>query len=1241
MADIDNLNFKVLLNDDEFNKKVEKDIQLAEKLNTTLSNVMNMKLDVGNVQKHTTAIRETNTALSGTESLMRTISQLTGIAFGVAGIRRFTSELIKTTGAFEVQKMALTSMLQDAEKADEIFSTLRKNALESPYTFQDLTKFAKQLTAFNIPTDQLVETEKRLADVAAGLGVDMGRIILAYGQVKAAGVLKGTELRQFTEAGVPLLEQLAKQIEEVEGKTVSLSEVFSRITKKQIPFEMVEEAFRRMTSEGGKFFNMQSVLVETLQGKIGKLRDVWQQALYDLGTANSGLLKGGVDAITAIVANLDEIGKRLPELITAWGAYATVQAVVEAGSIRLAVANSKVITALKSVFSWVSKNPYAILAAGLVIVTTEAIRFGKEIYDSTHKAQLAQKEFNNALKETSGAISAEREELRRLAMIAGNELNTMKQRTDAIDVINAKYGEYLNNLGIEKVSVDNLGTAYDKLTEAIANKYLAQLREQTVAGSEERLADARTALIAFNADFIKKTPITRGANVGKTYGAGGLGKIQGEIERFISEHPNYDMEALTNAIANIYYKYGLEIKAGSAQAGQLYKVASDYVEASQLLKTAENNFNSFAKGYGTSLGLFGGGAIVNNPNATPNGNEWGNDWNPLGGNKNPVVDTDKAIAEADKELAAILKETTKELDDRIKAMDEFEGFISDWERSSGVKFGSGVKFKLSSLIADKGQDDLNVLHEYEKQTQNITTAFQKGTPAYEKAKKKLDEWKASMDSSNMATFQEKVRGLADDIFKEGMEGFDLTNWNEKTLSQILKIKEAVAGLEIPDDIKGMLDKDSLDILQQSLKKLLDSFTDKTITPETMKKVASTTKYAAREVLQLASAFSELGEATGDARLQEAGDSIQRIGDFASSVSQGWQQGGVAGAAIGAVVSMATMIMSDLAKDEREVAEQTERAKQAAISYAKAMKEAAIAANDTIFGTNDLGKFREYISLYEKQKKIIQDLRKALDEKFPGLSEALGYGDDDESFIAKLKSDLEAGNLQSPNLLSFLQDYEEAAKAIDDTMESIFGNIVSDAADKIVDTWWEAGNAALDYADILGDVAKAYAKMMVQQLLFDEVFDDSTQTALKEAFRAGDASTAMRIVAEAMERAEQMLPVAEKTLEAFEPYRNLGSGVESNSLGSGIKSITEDTASLLASYINAIRADVSAMRLLQEKGFASIELLGTSVPTLNEYLAQIAASNFDIAQSNQSILNELRSVIGSPGTSGMVVRVETA
>lgn len=267
----------------DFKKAVEKAAEAQKDLNDKMK-----AMPASKVRAFTDDVQRANKHLINTSSLMRNITQLTGVYFGAMGVRRFLSSLIEVTGQFEVQRMALRSMLQDADKADRIFGQFRQLALQSPYTFQEFAKFGKQLTAFNIPAENLVDTTKMLADVAAGLGVDMQRIILAYGQIKSAGVLKGTELRQLTEAGVPILDQLAKQIEETTGKTVQLAEVFDMIRKKQISFEMVEQAFREMTAEGGKFYNMQEVLVETLQGRIGKLKDVWQQAFMTLGHRRGG-----------------------------------------------------------------------------------------------------------------------------------------------------------------------------------------------------------------------------------------------------------------------------------------------------------------------------------------------------------------------------------------------------------------------------------------------------------------------------------------------------------------------------------------------------------------------------------------------------------------------------------------------------------------------------------------------------------------------------------------------------------------------------------------------------------------------------------------------------------------------------------------------------------------------------------------------------------------------------------------
>ena len=217
-------------------------------------------------------------------------------------------------------------------------------------------------------------------------------------------------------------------------------------------------------------------------------------------------------------------------------------------------------------------------------------------------------------------------------------------------------------------------------------------------------------------------------------------------------------------------------------------------------------------------------------------------------------------------------------------------------------------------------------------------------------------------------------------------------------------------------------------------------------------------------------------------------------------------------------------------------------------------------------------------------------------------------------------------------------YAEAMENVDDVMIQLFGNIVSDMADKIVDSWYEAGNAALDYSDILSDVAKSYAKLIVQQTLFDTIFNEDRKKALSEAFLSGNSDEAMNIIAEAMQKAVTIAPVVTQSLEALRPYITETSANDSNNLGNGIKSITEETASLLASYLNAIRADVSVIRGIQEQGFGAI---GESLPTLNDYLNQIAANTFDSAQNTASILDELRSVIGGEGSSGMVVRVQTS
>ena len=125
----------------------------------------------------------------------------------------------------------------------------------------------------------------------------------------------------------------------------------------------------------------------------------------------------------------------------------------------------------------------------------------------------------------------------------------------------------------------------------------------------------------------------------------------------------------------------------------------------------------------------------------------------------------------------------------------------------------------------------------------------------------------------------------------------------------------------------------------------------------------------------------------------------------------------------------------------------------------------------------------------------------------------------------------------------------------------------------------------------------------------------------------------------------MAPQIEQILEPLRPYiKETGqSGASENTLSSGIKSITENTASLLASYVNAMRADLSVIRNMQASGWQDVKAIreavqGQYIPTYNEYMAQIAANTYDTAQSNMEILSRLKSVITVSPTGGSAVRM---
>lgn len=237
--------------------------------------------------------------LNTTDQLQRKLALL----FSISAIQGYMDKLVNVRKEFELQQKSLQVLLRDKDQADKLWQQTVDLAVKSPFRVSQLVSYTKQLAAYRIESDKLYDTTKMLSDVSAGLGVDMQRIILAFGQVRAANFLRGTELRQFTEAGIPMLDELAQMFTELEGRVVRAGDVFERISKRMVTFRDVEEVFKRMTSSSGVFYNMQEEQSKTLFGMISNLHDSIDLMLNDIGRSNDGIIKDMVSLTRDLVEN--------------------------------------------------------------------------------------------------------------------------------------------------------------------------------------------------------------------------------------------------------------------------------------------------------------------------------------------------------------------------------------------------------------------------------------------------------------------------------------------------------------------------------------------------------------------------------------------------------------------------------------------------------------------------------------------------------------------------------------------------------------------------------------------------------------------------------------------------------------------------------------------------------------------------------------------------------------------------
>lgn len=420
-------------------------------------------------------------------------AQRMAFAFSVGSVKNFVEQIASVRGQFELSERSLEAILQNKPKADEIFNKTVELAVKSPFRIKDLVDYTRQLSAYRIESDKLYDTTKRLADVSAGLGVDMGRLILAYGQVKAAAYLRGSEVRQFTEAGINMYGELQQYFKEVKGEAYTTAQIVDMISKRKVTFEDVEAIFQRITDKGGTFYNMQEIQAEALQGKISNLKDAFDVMLNDIGKANEGTMKGMVSWGTSLLDNwktLAEIGKALIPILIAIKANSMFaktslgQAFSQASGTGIVRYKALFVNSLNGMkkalkdFGGLVKSSLSGIGVGLAIYAVAEVI--TTVYDKISKYNENVRKAEEETIKAKGAIGALAGTYNDLANAATNansklggkdlEKNIEDRRTTLQKLIDAASKDGLTfKINVDSLDVNQLNTTFSKVEKEYKN----------------------------------------------------------------------------------------------------------------------------------------------------------------------------------------------------------------------------------------------------------------------------------------------------------------------------------------------------------------------------------------------------------------------------------------------------------------------------------------------------------------------------------------------------------------------------------------------------------------------------------------------------------------------------------------------------------------------------------------------------------------------------------------------------
>ncbi|MFY9154113.1 MAG: tape measure protein [Prolixibacteraceae bacterium] len=1083
---------------------------------------------------------------------------LLGLA-SVATLGRLGQQVINIRGEFQQLGIAFEVMLGSKEKADKLMQEQIAFAAKTPFTLTDVATNTKQLLAMGIATEKVMATMKALGDVAAGTSVPIARVAINYGQVATLGKLQGRELRDFAMAGIPLIDELAKNL----GR--AKSEIADMVTAGQIGFPEVEKAFQTMAGEGGKFYNLMERQNASVTGQISNLTDKLQVMFNEIGKSNEGLIYGGISGLGGLISHYQEILDILKVIVATYGTYrAALIAVSAAQSVTRLSENIQLMmmfrkelglaTAAQQAFNTASKaNVYVLTIAALAGLVTALYSFTKSASESTKVSV----EFNNSLTKETEAI-----EKNFKALTDAKEGSI--QRAEAIRTINDKYKEYLPNLITEKDSLLEIKKAQDAVTESMA-KSLAFKDQQDELSSIKTNVDSQ--LNTFYSQIDKASDKLNDIQKGKFKALLEQYKDQAALS---FKNLGYFPANLSSGVGDLFSKIsGLSFGKGIGGSGisGIELSIKDLILAEIELDQKTKGLSSTYESYLEALGL---------TNKTTNDSSAA-----LKTVQDQIEETQQAIIEGEKKLSEMRSSgstaTKKEIEDQKAAIDEYKKTLE-------ILTGVSQKQKKSTDDLKAAQEDLEKAVKSGNKTQIEASA--KRLTVLEAEKKKLEE----------IISLELQRAWSSQFDRQSVK--PITSIGSKTIVQVGSsrvnsgIREEVVEI---DNIYGPIWKKSKLEVGKLNKQVLDGIKKAAKDQEDLdkEKTDRSSKYYEDSISFMDSLLMKYGEMLGMTEEQAGLISSLAKGDYFAAV---FNMIGI----IGTFFKAEKDYMSDYYKSLNE---QTNKLLEninlinlslTNIGSSGSLKSFSLISSELLRLKNEATRLNEQLVIVatgdgrhsntgtqntgtsgrtgttdeESRSRTILDLSKQTAELYTEIEE-LTYKLLDPNLTEE----------QRIAIKELLDTYNGLLDSIDNSIRDITGTTVQELGNSLIDAFAAGENAAIQWGETLDDIIRNVVKEQLIAQLLTKPISQAIDILMNDAADGLSPEEAAKFDKSMKTLFDVTQPVIEQVNESFKAMGiDLFDSVDSlkaNSLTGAVQGITEDTASIISGQMMAIRVDIKA------------------------------------------------------------------